>query len=66
MVINIVNIINHVMNKFERDSNDDKTDLKWVNLICPSCAIYYGLQLLIQGIKKKRQKSGIIETNNTS
>ncbi|MGD9534817.1 MAG: hypothetical protein AB7V56_13745 [Candidatus Nitrosocosmicus sp.] len=45
----------------ENDDNYDNESRapKWINLLCPSCAIYYGIQSLISGIKKKQQTSAI-------
>jgi len=64
MVISFVFNINFVMKEIgENDDNDDNAAQlpKWTNLLCPSCAIYYGIQSLISGIKKKR-KTAVIKS----
>ena len=32
---------------------------KWMNFICPSCAITYGISALIKTIKKRKAQHGI-------
>ena len=32
---------------------------KWVNFICPSCSIAYGISALIKTIKKQKAQRGI-------
>ena len=61
MVIIFVFNTNFVMNEIGEDDNYDNTAQfpKWTNLLCPSCAIYYGIQSLISGIKKKRKTAVI-------
>jgi hypothetical protein len=62
MVISLVFNSNFVMNEFGENNDHDDTDQtpNWTNLACPSCAIYYGVQLLIRSIKK-RQRTTIIQ-----
>ena len=70
MIINIVFNNNFVMN--EIGENNDYENMEqtpnWTNLACPSCAIYYGVQLLISRIKKKKKnrRSTIIPINNAN
>lgn len=35
----------------------------WTNLLCPSCAVYYGVQSLVDRIKKRRRTT-LSKTNN--
>lgn len=39
----------------EKDTGD--RDFSWIKLACPSCAIYYGIKVLISGIRNRRTKS---------
>jgi len=59
MVITLVFNNSFVMNAIGDNNDFDNIDrpLKWTNLLCPSYAIYYGVQSLISGIKKKRKKT---------
>lgn len=56
-VISLVFNSNFDMN--EIGENNDHGDIdrlpKWTNLLCPSCAIYYGVQSFIRSIKKKQR-----------
>ena len=63
MVISLVFNSNFVMNESGENNDHDDTDQtpKWTNLLCPSCAVYYGVQSLIKSIKKKRQRTTIIQ-----
>lgn len=59
MIINIAFNNNFAMNEIidKNEYEDMDQSLGWTNLVCPSCAIYYGVQLLISGIRKKRKKN---------
>jgi hypothetical protein len=71
MIINVV-----VDNCFGMSDIEEKDDYEnhestdhapnWTNLVCPSCAIYYGVQSLISSIKKRKRKNrrNIIVQNN--
>jgi hypothetical protein len=63
MVINVIFDNNFVMNEIEDNNGNDNMDRfsKWTNLLCPSCAIYYGIQSVISGIKKKKRRSAIMQ-----
>jgi hypothetical protein len=63
MVISLVYNSNFVMNEIrENNGYGDKDRIpKWTNLTCPSCFIYYGVQSLIRGIKKQRQRTATIQ-----
>jgi hypothetical protein len=54
MIINMVFNNNFVMNEIGENNNYENMDQtpNWTNLACPSCAIYYGVQLLISRIRK--------------
>lgn len=67
MIINIVFNINFVMSEIEEKNDYENMDQtpNWTNLVCPSCAIYYGVQLLISSIKKrKNQRSILLSSKN--
>jgi hypothetical protein len=70
MIINIVFSNNFVMNEIEENNDYENIDQtpNWTNLACPSCAIYYGVQLLIRSIKKKRKnrRSTVMPNNNAN
>jgi hypothetical protein len=73
MIINIVFGNNFVMNEIGENNGHENMDQtpNWTNLACPSCAIYYGIQLLVRSIKKKRRmrknrRSTIMPNNNAN
>lgn len=63
MIINIVFNNNFVMNEIGENNDYENMDQNpnWTNLACPSCAIYYGVQLLISRIRKKNRRNTIIQ-----
>jgi len=58
------------MNEIEEKNDYENTDQtpNWTNFACPSCVVYYGIQFLISGIKKKRKnrRSTIMSSNNVN
>ena len=65
MIINIVFSNNFVMNEIEENNDYENIDQtpNWTNLACPSCAIYYGVQLLI---RRKNRRSTVMPNNNAN
>ncbi|MDQ6866767.1 MAG: hypothetical protein M3044_23465 [Thermoproteota archaeon] len=44
---------------------EDNEVPKWTNFLCPSCAISYGVNALVEAIRKRQQKeNGYISTAN--
>ncbi len=41
----------------EKEKNTNAKDFSGMNMVCPSCAIYYGINFLISKIKGKKIKS---------
>ena len=41
----------------EKEKDANAKDFSWMNMVCPSCAIYYGINFLISKIKGKKIKS---------
>ena len=39
---------------------------KWANVVCPSCAISYGVNALIKAIRKRQQKEKALHQNTTN
>jgi hypothetical protein len=37
-----------------QDQQEDR--LQWMNFICPSCAVAYGISALIKTVKKRRKQ----------
>lgn len=43
----------------ENMQEEEKNIPKWMNFICPSCGIGYGISALIKTIKKRKARRGI-------
>jgi hypothetical protein len=38
------------------NENQSENSSQWINFICPSCAVAYGVNTLIKTIKKRREQ----------
>lgn len=57
IVIRVVSANSFAMNEIGENNDSRESDQfpKWTNLLCPSCAAYYGVRSLIGRIKKRRR-----------
>jgi hypothetical protein len=39
------------------NKNQEEHPPQWINFVCPTCAVAYGINTLIKAIKKRRAKT---------